>query len=66
MVPWSIGNDSSCAVVVFVFCRKEAGVAMDGSFLIRCVYADEMTYRLLLAAEKILGKYSLLGPGLSM
>ncbi|OQV20579.1 Guanylate cyclase soluble subunit beta-1 [Hypsibius exemplaris] len=35
--------------------RKEAGVDMDGNFLIRFVYADEMTYRLVVAAEKILG-----------
>ena len=31
---------------------------MDGNFLIRVVYTDEMTFRLVFAAEKILGIYT--------
>ncbi|XP_055331839.1 guanylate cyclase soluble subunit beta-1-like [Paramacrobiotus metropolitanus] len=34
--------------------KKEAGVSIDGNFLTRCVYDDEMTFRLVTAAEKIL------------
>ena len=38
--------------------REEAGVNMDGNFLIRFVYPDEITFRLVVAAEKILSEYT--------
>lgn len=35
--------------------RNEAGIEMDGNFLIRHIYPDQLTFRLVAAAEKILG-----------
>lgn len=34
--------------------RKEAEVEMEGSFLVRLIYDDEITYNLIEAAEKVL------------
>lgn len=36
------------------FIRKEAEVEMEGSFLVRLIYDDEITYNLIEAAEKVL------------
>lgn len=35
--------------------RKEAGVDLDGHFMIRIIYTDDMTYSLVMAAVKVLG-----------
>lgn len=42
------------ACVTFSAIRKEANVEMEGSFLQRIIYEDEMTYRLIGAAETVL------------
>ena len=36
--------------------RKEAGVEVDGHFMIRVIYNDDATYALVTAAAKILSK----------
>lgn len=38
-------------------CRKDAEVNMDGQFLVRQIYEDEITYNLVGAAVKILSQY---------
>ena len=37
-------------------CRKEAGINVEGNFMIRIIYNDEDTYSLVAAASKVLGK----------
>lgn len=41
----------------FPCCRKDAEVNMDGQFLVRQIYEDEITYNLVGAAVKILSQY---------
>jgi guanylate cyclase soluble subunit beta len=36
--------------------RKEADVVMEGQFLVRQIYEDEITYNLIGAAERVLRK----------
>lgn len=36
--------------------RKEAGVEIDGHFMIRVIYTDDMTYSLVMSAVKVLSK----------
>ena len=38
------------------FSRKEAQLQMEGSFLVRLTYDDAITYNVVAAAEKVLGK----------
>lgn len=38
------------------FFRKEAAIEIEGQFLVRVIYEDEITYSLVFAAEKCLGK----------
>ena len=40
----------------FSFCRKEAGLEMEGHFLVRQVYEDVKTYDLVGAASKVLSE----------
>jgi guanylate cyclase soluble subunit beta len=40
---------------LFVY-RKKAEVAMEGSFLVRQIYEDEITYNLITAAVEVLRK----------
>jgi hypothetical protein len=40
----------------FVICRREAEVMMDGHFLVRQIYEDEITYNIVGAAEKVLSE----------
>lgn len=40
--------------MTFVWIRKEAEVEMEGSFLVRLIYDDEITYNLVEAAERVL------------
>lgn len=42
----------------FSHCRKKADLSMEGQFLIRQIYDDEITYNLIGAAVEILSKYS--------
>lgn len=37
--------------------RKEAEVNMEGHFLVRQIYDDDVTYNIVGAAEKVLSKY---------
>lgn len=41
----------------FPLCRKEAGLEMEGHFLVRQVYEDVETYDLVGAASKVLGRW---------
>jgi hypothetical protein len=41
---------------VFIPCRKNAEVAMEGQFLVRQIYEDEITYNLIHAAVEVLRK----------
>ena len=45
--------------VLSVF-RKDAEVSMDGQFLVRQIYEDEITYNLIHAAVDVLSKYQIL------
>lgn len=40
--------------VCLLFCRKKAEVNMEGQFLVRQIYEDEITYNLIGAAVEIL------------
>lgn len=40
----------------FVF-RKNADLQMEGQFLVRQIYDDELTYNLISAAEEVLRKF---------
>lgn len=42
----------------FIFPRKEAELQMDGQFLVRQIYDDELTYNLISAAVNLLRKFS--------
>lgn len=44
-------------MLLYFFCRKKAEVAMEGQFLVRQIYDDEITYNLIGAAVEILSKY---------
>lgn len=46
-----------CYFVIYFLCRKKAEVAMEGQFLVRQIYDDEITYNLIGAAVEILSKY---------
>ncbi len=37
--------------------RKEAGIELEGNFMIRIIYNDEDTYALVVAASKVLSKH---------
>lgn len=37
--------------------RREADIEMDGSFLVRLVYDDDITYNIVEAAERVLSKF---------
>ena len=39
-----------------MFYRNEAGIKMDGRFVQRLIYEDSLTYDLVAAASKVLGK----------
>lgn len=43
-------------LVIIVF-RREADIEMEGSFLVRLVYDDDITYNIVEAAERVLSKY---------
>lgn len=43
-------------VSFFSFCRKEAGLEMEGHFLVRQLYEDVKTYDLVGAASKVLSE----------
>lgn len=46
-----------CYLFICLFvCRKKAEVAMEGQFLVRQIYDDEITYNLIGAAVEILSK----------
>lgn len=45
------------AVNVNKYFRKNAEVAMEGQFLVRQIYEDEITYNLIGAAVELLRKY---------
>lgn len=45
---------------LFLYCRKKADLTMEGQFLIRQIYDDEITYNLIGAAVEILSEYSCL------
>lgn len=40
------------------FVRKSADVQMEGQFLVRQIYEDEITYNLIFAAVELLRKYT--------
>ncbi len=44
--------------IFFIVYRKEAGVEIDGHFMIRVIYNDADTYALVEAACKILSKFN--------
>jgi len=44
-------------IILYVY-RKDAEVTMDGQFLVRQIYDDEITYNLVSSAAQILGKYN--------
>ena len=46
-------------LLIFLLSRKKAEVAMEGQFLVRQIYDDEITYNLIGAAVEILSKYFL-------
>jgi guanylate cyclase soluble subunit beta len=39
-------------------CRKKAEVAMEGQFLVRQIYDDEITYNIIGAAVEVLSEYN--------
>lgn len=41
---------------LYDLCRKEADVIMEGQFLVRQIYEDDITYSIVGAAEKVLSK----------
>ena len=43
-----------CVDLIYVTLRKEAQVEMEGSFLVRIIYEDRITYSLIQSAEKVL------------
>lgn len=43
--------------IIFFYHRKEAQIVMEGQFLVRIIYDDEITYQIVGAAQKCLGKY---------
>lgn len=43
--------------LLYFFCRKKAEVTMEGQFLVRQIYDDEITYNLIGAAVEILSKF---------
>lgn len=44
------------AIIYFDICRRDAEVQMEGQFLVRQIYEDEITYNLITAAVNILSK----------
>lgn len=48
--------ESTCASLANVI-RREADVNMEGHFLVRQIYDDEVTYNIVGAAEKVLSKF---------
>lgn len=44
--------------IFIIITRREAEVHMDGSFLVRLTYEDEITYNIVAAAEKVLGEWA--------
>ena len=46
-------------LLIFLLSRKKAEVAMEGQFLVRQIYDDEITYNLIGAAVEILSKFFL-------
>lgn len=51
-------NFNSFISFFFSRCRKKADLTMEGQFLIRQIYDDEITYNLIGAAVEILSEYS--------
>lgn len=46
-------------MIVSLTYRKEAEVNMEGHFLVRQIYDDEVTYNIVGAAERVLSKFLL-------
>jgi hypothetical protein len=40
-------------------CRRKAEIAMEGQFLVRQIYDDEITYNLVGAAVEVLSKFQI-------
>jgi hypothetical protein len=51
---------------MFTSCRKNAEVAIEGKFLVRQIYEDELTYNLIHAAVGVLRKCEVKFPGTSV
>ena len=51
---------------MFTSCRKKAEVAMEGQFLVRQIYEDEITYNLIHAAVGVLRKCDVKFPDTSV
>ena len=49
-------RDLFTALCFLLFFRQEAGVDLEGTFVQRLVYDDSVSYDLVTAAEKVLGK----------
>jgi hypothetical protein len=54
-----IRDNSLVRVCIFTSSRKDAEVSMEGQFLVRQIYEDEITYNLIQAAVKVLRKFPL-------
>jgi hypothetical protein len=52
-------DNSLILVCIFTSCRKDAEVSMEGQFLVRQIYEDEITYNLISAAVNVLRKFPL-------
>lgn len=49
-------DNNNINMILFFYCRKKAELNMEGQFLIRQIYDDEITYNLIGAAVEILSK----------
>lgn len=45
-------------IKLIILLRKNAEVQMEGQFLVRQIYDDELTYNLIYAAVEVLSKFS--------